>query len=34
MLRINYIFDKKKSTVYEGDDFLAYLAIKNSNPRK
>lgn len=28
MLRINYIFDKKKSTVYEGDDFLAYLAIK------
>lgn len=28
MLRINYIFDKRKSTVYEGDDFLAYLAIK------
>ena len=27
MLRINYIFDKRKSTVYEGDDFLAYLAI-------
>ena len=28
MLRIKYIFDKKKSTKYEGDDFLAYLAIK------
>ena len=27
MLRIKYIFDKKKSTNYEGDDFLAYLII-------
>lgn len=28
MLRIKYVFDKKKLTNYEGDDFLAYLAIK------
>lgn len=34
MLRINYIFDKKKSTVYEGDDFLAYLAIKKFQSEK
>lgn len=25
-LRIPYVFDKRKSTNYEGDDFLAYLA--------
>lgn len=34
MLRINYILDKKKSTVYEGDDFLAYLAIKKFQSEK
>lgn len=34
MLRVNYIFDKKKSTVYEGDDFLAYLAIKKFQSEK
>lgn len=34
MLRINYIFDKKKSTVYEGDDFLSYLAIKKFQSEK
>lgn len=34
MLRINYIFDKKKSTVYEGDDFLTYLAIKKFQSEK
>nr|UWI27734.1 MAG: 5'-3' exonuclease [Bacteriophage sp.] len=34
MLRINYIFDKRKSTVYEGDDFLAYLAIKKFQSEK
>lgn len=28
MLRIKYIFDKKKSTNYEGDDFLAYLILE------
>lgn len=26
-LRINYVFDKKKTTNYEGDDFLAYLIL-------
>lgn len=34
MLRINYIFDKNNNTLYEGDDFLAYLAIKNSNQKR
>lgn len=28
MLRIKYIFDKKKLTNYEGDDFLAYLILE------
>lgn len=28
MLRIKYIFDKKKLNDYEGDDFLAYLALE------
>ncbi len=32
ILRIKYIFDKKKQTVYEGDDFLAYLYFKVLNP--
>lgn len=27
MLRIKYIFDKRKTTNYEGDDFLAYLIL-------
>ena len=27
LLRIKYIFDKKETTDYEGDDFLAYLTI-------
>lgn len=31
ILRIKYIFDKKKQTVYEGDDFLAYLYFKVLN---
>lgn len=34
MLRIKYIFDKKKLTDYEGDDFLAYLAIKTYKTEK
>lgn len=34
MLRINYIFDRKKSTVYEGDDFLAYLVINTYRAEK
>lgn len=34
MLRINYIFDKNNNTVYEGDDFLAYLAIKKFQSEK
>ncbi len=29
MLRIPYIYDKKKINDWEGDDFLAYLAIKS-----
>ena len=32
-LRIKYIFDKKKTTNYEGDDFLAYLILKNRHTR-
>lgn len=32
-LRIKYIFDKKKTTNYEGDDFLAYLALQGKNTR-
>ena len=28
MLRIKYLYDKNNSTVYEGDDFLAYLYYK------
>lgn len=27
MLKVNYLFDKKKTTNYEGDDFLAYLCL-------
>lgn len=34
MLRIKYVFDKKKLTNYEGDDFLAYLAIKTYREQK
>lgn len=34
MLRIPYIYDKKKSSDYEGDDFLAYLAIKRFQSEK
>ena len=34
MLRVSYIFDKRKSTNYEGDDFLAKLAIDNSKDGK
>jgi DNA polymerase-1 len=34
MLRINYIFDKNNNTLYEGDDFLAYLAIKKFQSEK
>lgn len=30
-LRIKYIYDKKKTTNYEGDDFLAYLVLKNKH---
>lgn len=30
MLRVSYIFDKGKTTNYEGDDFLAKLAIEKS----
>lgn len=34
-LRIPYIFDRGKSTVYEGDDFLAYLFYKKfKDPKK
>lgn len=33
-LRINYIFDKNKSSNYEGDDFLAYLVLKKFNNDK
>lgn len=32
ILRIKYIFDKRKQTVYEGDDFLAYLYFKVLSP--
>lgn len=32
-LRIKYIYDKKKTTNYEGDDFLAYLILKNRHTR-
>lgn len=32
-LRIKYIYDKKKTTNYEGDDFLAYLILKNKHTR-
>lgn len=32
ILRIKYVFDKKKLTVYEGDDFLAYLYFKVLSP--
>ena len=31
ILRINYLFDKHKLTVYEGDDILAYLYYKYLN---
>lgn len=34
MLRVSYIFDKRKSTNYEGDDFLAKLAIDKHNDGK
>lgn len=34
MLRVSYIFDKRKSTNYEGDDFLAKLAIDKHNEGK
>lgn len=34
MLRVSYIFDKRKSTNYEGDDFLAKLAIDKSKEGK
>lgn len=34
MLRIKYIFDKRKTTNYEGDDFLAYLILNNFNKDK
>lgn len=34
MLSIPYIFDKKKTTQYEGDDFLAYLVIKEFKEHK
>lgn len=33
-LRINYIFDKYKLYNYEGDDFLAYLVLKEFNKDK
>ena len=33
-LRINYIFDKNKSSNYEGDDFLSYLVLKKFNKDK
>lgn len=33
-LRINYIFDKNKSSNYEGDDFLAYLVLNKFNKDK
>lgn len=33
-LRINYIFDKHKLYNYEGDDFLAYLVLKEFNKDK
>ena len=36
MLRINYIFDKYKTSNFEGDDFLAYLYLttrSSTNPR-
>jgi DNA polymerase-1 len=29
MLRVSYIYDKKKISNYEGDDFLAYLYLKS-----
>lgn len=32
ILRIKYIYDKDKLTVYEGDDFLAYLYFKVLSP--
>lgn len=32
-LRIKYIYDKGKTTKYEGDDFLAYLILKNKHTR-
>ena len=34
MLRVSYIFDKRKSTNYEGDDFLTKLAIDNAKDGK
>ena len=33
-LRIPYIFDKNKLTNYEGDDFLAYLALRTFKDEK
>ena len=33
-LRIKYIYDKNKLTVYEGDDFLAYLFFKLGRDNK
>lgn len=34
MLRVSYIFDKRKYTNYEGDDFLAKIAIDKSQDGK
>lgn len=34
ILRIKYIFDKKKTTNYEGDDFLAYLILEKFTKEK
>jgi DNA polymerase-1 len=34
MLRIKFIFDKKKLTNYEGDDFLAYIILKGLKDSK
>jgi DNA polymerase-1 len=31
MLRINFIYDKRKSTDYEGDDFLAKITLDKAN---
>lgn len=34
MLRVPYVFDKRKTTTYEGDDFLAKLALDRSLENK